>query len=666
MSDMKWNLSSASSRFKGYLQKQDLRHSVPNAINRLSPGPQQTWKQWAGQKINAARNHGPGQEQLALFPGWAARRYEKQKQEEAFDVDIFISGFASVRRAPDMASRSQKAFIRLAKGFAALPKLDSDSDSDSEPMVTSNVSRSTEELLATVRLPPRPTEVSDDYQLEALERQFRRMNNNESSEHLPTASSSSSSSSLSSSSAAPMPSISGELRKLHANLEARLQPFWSSVLPNRWVRIYIFAAANEQNPIASSEVATATDGSFQARFRLKWEEMAQHPDALHIAFGDPTHEHELLIVAELLPSASPNSSPASSSSDLRETAQPDSSNPRPSISSRISLTHAPIRVISDIDDTVKHSNVTGGARAVFHNVFVKDLSELIIPGVGHWYTEMHRQGVRFHYVSNGPFEILPVIGEFFKIAELPAGSLKLRSYAGRSLFSGLMSAPAARKRAGVIDILDAFPDSKFILIGDSGEQDLELYSELANEKPNQVVAVFIRDCDTGEPLVDPLGLNMPEEIALRSAPPGASDTPRARPRRDTPKARRSMTDTPRASELNPISVPYATRSPPATRSPNSDYFTPDHYTAEPDEAFSPKSVSSTSGSPRTPYGPSRTRSHSSVYSNLSPEEKRRYDLQMRVYKARMLIPRHIPFRIFRKPEDCIETQRVLGSVRTSG
>jgi len=57
------------------------------------------------------------------------------------------------------------------------------------------------------------------------------------------------------------------------------------------------------------------------------------------------------------------------------------------------------------------------------------------------------------------------------------GSIKLRSYAGRSLFNGLLTAPAARKRAGVVDVLDSFPDSQFFLIGDTGEQDLELYAE---------------------------------------------------------------------------------------------------------------------------------------------------------------------------------------------
>ena len=70
------------------------------------------------------------------------------------------------------------------------------------------------------------------------------------------------------------------------------------------------------------------------------------------------------------------------------------------------------------------------------------------------------------------------------------GSVKLKSYTGRSLFNGLLSAPAVRKRAGLTEVLDAFPESKFILVGDSGEQDLELYSAVAAERPGQVLAVF--------------------------------------------------------------------------------------------------------------------------------------------------------------------------------
>jgi phosphatidate phosphatase APP1 len=54
----------------------------------------------------------------------------------------------------------------------------------------------------------------------------------------------------------------------------------------------------------------------------------------------------------------------------------------------------------DIDDTVKLSNILSGARAVFHNVFVKDLRDNVIPGMGPWYMNMWKRGVRFHYVMS--------------------------------------------------------------------------------------------------------------------------------------------------------------------------------------------------------------------------------------------------------------------------
>jgi hypothetical protein len=55
-------------------------------------------------------------------------------------------------------------------------------------------------------------------------------------------------------------------------------------------------------------------------------------------------------------------------------------------------------VVSDIDDTVKTANVLAGARAIFYTVFVQNLMDIVIPGMGDWYTEMWKRGVRFHYV----------------------------------------------------------------------------------------------------------------------------------------------------------------------------------------------------------------------------------------------------------------------------
>ncbi|KAJ3966777.1 hypothetical protein EV361DRAFT_808443, partial [Lentinula raphanica] len=246
----------------------------------------------------------------------------------------------------------------------------------------------------------------------------------------------------------------------------------------------------------------------------------------------------------------------------------------------IPLTHSPVRVISDIDDTIKYSNVTGGARAVFHNVFVRELKDIVIPGMGEWYEEMWKKGVRFHYVANGPFELLPLIGEFFKISQLPPGSVKLLSYAGRSLFSGLLSAPSARKRARVLEILDAFPDSRFILIGDSGEQDLELYTELARERADQVLAIFIRDAGDGQPLSDPTG-DFYNKMPSRSAPSSFDSS--AYPVPGDSNSR------PPSRSLTPLSIassyPARSKKTPMSGGPkksSADYFNVQPLTAEPD------------------------------------------------------------------------------------
>lgn len=58
---------------------------------------------------------------------------------------------------------------------------------------------------------------------------------------------------------------------------------------------------------------------------------------------------------------------------------------------------------------------------------------------------------------------------------------------------------AERKRGNVVEVLDSFPESKFILVGDTGEQDLELYSALAEERPHQIIAVFLRDVTPATP-----------------------------------------------------------------------------------------------------------------------------------------------------------------------
>ncbi|TKA74820.1 hypothetical protein B0A55_05930 [Friedmanniomyces simplex] len=153
-----------------------------------------------------------------------------------------------------------------------------------------------------------------------------------------------------------------------------------------------------------------------------------------------------------------------------------------------------VSLISDIDDTVKHSAISAGVTEVVRNAFIRDLGDLTIEGVREWYNTMHDMGVKIHYVSNSPWQMYPILTSYFKMARLPRGTVHLKHYTG--LLSGIFEPVAERKKSSIDKILRDFPDRKFILIGDSGEADLEVYTDTAIENPGRVIGIFVRDVTT--------------------------------------------------------------------------------------------------------------------------------------------------------------------------
>ena len=44
---------------------------------------------------------------------------------------------------------------------------------------------------------------------------------------------------------------------------------------------------------------------------------------------------------------------------------------------------------------------------------------------------------------------------------------------------------------------------------------------------------------------------------------------------------------------------------------------------------------------------------------MTDAERKQFDLQHRVYKARVEAPKHIPLRVFRHPDECVEAAKIL-------
>lgn len=150
-------------------------------------------------------------------------------------------------------------------------------------------------------------------------------------------------------------------------------------------------------------------------------------------------------------------------------------------------------LISDIDDTIKHTGVTGDKRSMFRNVFVQDFSSWDIENVSRWYRTLRDgRSVDFFYVSNSPMQFYNTLQEYIG-TNFPWGPIFLKQYSG-NLLSSIWSSSADRKLGAILQILRDFPEKKFFLVGDSGEQDFEAYISAFLSFPDQVAGIYIRCC----------------------------------------------------------------------------------------------------------------------------------------------------------------------------
>lgn len=157
-------------------------------------------------------------------------------------------------------------------------------------------------------------------------------------------------------------------------------------------------------------------------------------------------------------------------------------------------------VISDIDDTVKVSEVKD-KRKMIENTFLLPFRP--VERMPDMYRRWAQAGVRFHFVSNGPWQLYEPLQQFLQESRFPAATLQLRTFRlmdGK--FMDFLGSPGEAKRLAIDPILQTYPRRRFVFVGDSGEQDPEAYGDLARKYPDRVAKIFIRDV-TGEPADSP-------------------------------------------------------------------------------------------------------------------------------------------------------------------
>jgi phosphatidate phosphatase APP1 len=146
-------------------------------------------------------------------------------------------------------------------------------------------------------------------------------------------------------------------------------------------------------------------------------------------------------------------------------------------------------IISDIDDTIVFSNVKNKLKMVLALALSNSRTRKPFAGVAAFYQALHAGVNPLFYVSKSPWNLYVPLMEYLEHQKIPLGPLILRDFGLR-----LKKRPD-HKTSAIETILQTYPGLKFVLVGDSGEHDPEIYAAIVRRFPERISVIYIRSVD---------------------------------------------------------------------------------------------------------------------------------------------------------------------------
>lgn len=154
-------------------------------------------------------------------------------------------------------------------------------------------------------------------------------------------------------------------------------------------------------------------------------------------------------------------------------------------------------LISDIDDTFLVSHVTRFWQKFYLLLTKNAETRKPFKGVVNFYQSLG-EGVTsannpFFYVSSSEWNLYDFLLNFCKFNKLPRGVLQLKDLKDHWMdFFKSGYGSHDHKRIKIERVLAMFPDRQFILLGDNGQHDPQIYHSIAQDYPGQIKAIYIR------------------------------------------------------------------------------------------------------------------------------------------------------------------------------
>lgn len=158
-------------------------------------------------------------------------------------------------------------------------------------------------------------------------------------------------------------------------------------------------------------------------------------------------------------------------------------------------------VITDIDDTILQTGVVSTLkwRVLINTLFKTAKKRLPFKGAPDLYNQLHSGVLNakanpIFYVSHSPWNLYRYLELFLRQNNFPKGPILLRSF--QNFFKKDGEKP--QKQLEILNLLKTYPKLSFILIGDSGEHDADIYKEIALLFPDRILAIYLRSVNSSK------------------------------------------------------------------------------------------------------------------------------------------------------------------------
>ncbi len=171
---------------------------------------------------------------------------------------------------------------------------------------------------------------------------------------------------------------------------------------------------------------------------------------------------------------------------------------------RVHVPHpaADVAIVSDVDDTIVDSGIAHGLAATLRTTLLREQSTRVpLAGAPELYRALAggaAGGVErpFFYLSTSPWNLANFLEGFLTRHGFPAGPLVLTDW-GPGADGLLRIRTRTHKLSALRRLAEALPDVRFVLIGDSGQEDPAIYAEFSREHTGRVAAIYIRRAGKG-------------------------------------------------------------------------------------------------------------------------------------------------------------------------